>query len=178
MPKPPPAQKRALDIFKDDDLNNAQIALAAAIEPPFEGEEREKHSSKSTRVSNPVVAAAEPLEGRDGQDRIESTASEVEATNAHLKFRVRQTTRARFDTFRAELSVALGGARLMDSNVGRALLDWFLFEVGEGVLIAVRRDATVLQRPASDDVAAMSAFDEALQAALSRALREAGAASR
>ena len=68
----------------------------------------------------------------------------LEATDAHLKFRVRQSTRARFDSFKAELSAALGGVRLMDSNLGRALLDWFLFEGGERVLDSLARAPVLL----------------------------------
>ncbi len=51
----------------------------------------------------------------------------------------------------------------MESNIAGALLDWFLFEARDRVLDAARGSPEMLQRPASDDLAAMAAFDDAIR---------------
>ncbi len=51
----------------------------------------------------------------------------------------------------------------MESNIGCALLDWILFEARNRVLDTARGSPEMLQRPASDDLAAMAAFDDAIR---------------
>ena len=65
--------------------------------------------------------------------------------------------------------LAQDGVRLMDSSVGKALIDWFTLEAGDHVLAAAR-DGHALRRPPSDDLAAIAAFDEALRGSMSEAL--------
>ncbi len=51
----------------------------------------------------------------------------------------------------------------MESNIAGALLDWFLFEARDRLLEAARGSPEMLQRPASDDLVAMVAFDDAIR---------------
>lgn len=154
-----------IDIFEDEDLRRAREILS------------------STSTSNESeVDCRPPLDtGADANERSDAEEAGVrggvegvpaEPTDAHVKIRVRRETRSRFDSFKAELSAALGGARLMDSNLGRAVLDWLLFEIGDEVLEAARESAEELRRPASDDLAGMAAFDNALRAIIARAANE------
>ncbi|GEM_PF-5610429 len=162
MGKAPPKGSESIDIFEDEDVALAQQALSAATGKPTGG--------NMTRAKVPKVEADSSPE-----EPVERNAAEEEniaetAIDANLKFRVRQGARTGFDTFKAELSAALGGPRLMDSNLGRALIDWFLVEASERVLSAARASAGFPQRPASDDLAGMAAFDEALRELIEGAL--------
>ncbi len=95
-----------------------------------------------------------------------------EATDAHLKFRVRPSTRSKFDEFKTEFSAALGGVRLMDSNVGWAIIDWFMEESAPAVLRHLEAAPRCLQRPPSDDPVAMSEFDIQIRRIMSQAVQE------
>lgn len=181
MSKSSPPRRPPLDVFDDEDLNRAQEALVAAT-----GRESRPRAEKRSplRLDAPIVESCDesrpqPASGTGGEGRdVESTWLDngldhgiVEATDAHLKFRVRQSTRARFDSFKAELSCALGGARLMDSNLGRALMDWFLEHAADSVIAAARGGPGGVRRPPSDDPVAMAAFDAALGELISDALK-------
>ena len=67
---------------------------------------------------------------------------------------------------KAELSAALGGVMLDDSNVGRALLDRLLSVERERVLAVARERPGTLKRPRNGNPEAMAAFDEAIRALL------------
>ncbi len=54
---------------------------------------------------------------------------------------------------------------MTDANLGRALLDWVLFEVADEILDVVR-DQPGLRRPPADDAAGMAEFDDTLRAIL------------
>lgn len=77
-----------------------------------------------------------------------------------------RSTRAEFQAFRAELSAALGGVAVDNSNIGRALLARLLGPERARVLEAARVIRGTLTRPRNDDAEAMAAFDEALVALL------------
>ena len=153
----PTPRDNEIDIFADDDLAMAQQALEAATgEPPrasVEGPVLGDWAGELTESPQPV---GQPL---------------VEATDAHLKFRVRPSSRGKFDEFKTELSIALGGARLVDSNVGRAVIDWFMGEGAPIVLRYLEANPTELQRPASDDQVAMAEFDAAIAKLVAHALQ-------
>lgn len=153
-----------IDIFEDEDLSRAREILASGNARGEAIGNRDANGDGSDADADLPEVEREALLGV--QD-----AAFIEPTDAHVKIRVRRTTRGRFDAFKADLSTALGGARLMDSNLGRAVLDWFLFEVGDQVLEAARERADVLRRPASDDLAGMAAFDDELRAIIARAVR-------
>ncbi|MCZ7620152.1 MAG: hypothetical protein M5U32_18275 [Myxococcota bacterium] len=78
--------------------------------------------------------------------------------------------RVSFQRFKAELSAALGGVALDDSNLGRALFQEILERHGEAILEAARDHAWDYDRPASSDAEAMAAFDDALQEVIGAAL--------
>jgi hypothetical protein len=82
--------------------------------------------------------------------------------NVPLKFRVPQTLRSEFQTFKAELSAALGGVALDDSNLGRPLLEHFLVEQRERILEAAGPFRGKLRRPANGDAVGMAEFDHLL----------------
>ncbi len=153
-----------IDIFEDEDLSRAREILATG------------NASGEMSVNLDANSGEEDADADLPKDEREASLvamdmAAVEPTDAHVKIRVRRTTRSQFDVFKAELSTALGGARLMDSNVGRAVLDWFLFEVGDQVLEAARDRTDVLRRPASDDLVGMAAFDDELRAIIARAVQ-------
>jgi hypothetical protein len=79
--------------------------------------------------------------------------------NVPLKFRVPQTLRSEFQTFKAELSAALGGIALDDSNLGRPLLEHFLVEQRERILESAGAFKGRLRRPANGDAVGMAEFD-------------------
>jgi len=184
MRKKPPSRSDAIDVFEDDDLSQAQALLSGDTAPP---EGNVKHGamaiSPPTSLAETRSIAATRPNGHDsaGEEAHAGGAApvpvpHVEPTSSHLKLRVRQTTRARFDAFRGELSVALGGVRVTDSNLGRAIIDWFL-ENGVDEVVECAR-GRVLRRPPSDDVAGMAAFDEALVETIEEALGAARDASK
>ena len=146
MPKRNAPDDDEVDIFEDDDVGLAQRALEAATSDP-----------KNDIGTPNVVEDAEVGAGVEGEGLAQEP--HLEATDAHLKLRVRPSSRAKFDEFKTELSVALGGARLMDSNVGRAVVDWFMAEGAPVVLRHLEANPPALQRPASDDQLAMAEFD-------------------
>jgi hypothetical protein len=57
----------------------------------------------------------------------------------------------------------------VESNSGRALFDWFLLEARDRVLDAAH-GSPELQRLASDDLAAVGAFEDAIRELISDAL--------
>ncbi|MCP5056445.1 MAG: hypothetical protein GY937_06915 [bacterium] len=65
---------------------------------------------------------------------------------------------------------------MTDSNLGRALIDWFLVEAGDRLVEAAKDGSGVLQRPASADLIGMADFDAALRHMVARALTEGGRA--
>jgi hypothetical protein len=60
----------------------------------------------------------------------------------------------------------------VESNIAGTLLDWLLFEARDRVLDAARGSPEMFQRPASDDLAATAAFDDAIRKLISEALAE------
>lgn len=157
-----------LDIFEDDDLARAQQALSdTSPAPPGEPSKsgRAGTQEKSEQLSGGVPEHEDrAVESEQASEQHELLV--VEPTTSHLKFRVRQSTRAEFDAFKAELSQALGGVRLNDSNVGRAIMDWFLSEASESVLAAARNNVEPIRRPPGNDPTAMMSFDMRLGAVL------------
>ena len=150
------SSKGSVDIFEDGDLSAAEALIAEAPEvdreaPPGGPAEAERQIRRAEGTSSTIDA---PRPERAGE------SSTVESFSSSLKFSVRPSTRSEFDAFKLRLSAALGGVRLNDSNVGRALLDWFLSEAAERVVAAAR--SRVVQRPPTDDPARMAAFDQAL----------------
>jgi hypothetical protein len=65
-------------------------------------------------------------------------------------------------TFKAELSAALGGVSLDDSNIARPLLEEFLVEYRERILEAAQAFEDSLVRPRNGDAVGMAEFDHTI----------------
>ena len=155
-----------VDIFESADLDTIQQMLGEARDEPADPVESgrvvpttELPSDQAEQIAECTVGdcgevGGGPLEGKG--------APAVERTNEQIKIRVTRSTRAAFDLFRAELSSALGGTRLTDANIGRALLEWVLHEAKDEIVSSARQQPG-LHRPASDDLAAMERFDQTLR---------------
>jgi len=169
-----------VDIFDDVDLDCAKSMLSDATGDTI-NIAQEPVSSRSGVLGSELrkgpldegeatIAVESEIHGQSDSDA-DPAAMAAEPTNVLLKFRVRQETRTRFDSFKAQLSAALGGTRLTDANIGRALLDWILFEVSEDILTEAS-DQPAPRRPPSDDLVAMASFDESLRDILRRGVRK------
>jgi hypothetical protein len=191
MPKRRPNNAvEPLDIFSSPRLGAAMAAATSpeplappALEPPVQlrgGEAEPVRPSglrtvsvpEQARIEAPVapaVAAPEPasehaMRARKGRVAAapEPEPEPVLEPNVPLKFRVPQTLRSEFQTFKAELSAALGGVALDDSNLGRPLLEHFLVEQRERILEAAGAFKGRLRRPANGDAVGMAEFDHLL----------------
>jgi len=132
--------------------------------PEFAPAEPVKASSGVAETA-PNSIETEAVRSRKGRAE---TAEEPEAEeqilepNVPLKFRVPQTLRSEFQTFKAELSAALGGVVLDDSNLGRPLLEHFLVEQRDRIIEAAGSFKGKLRRPANGDAVGMAEFDHTL----------------
>ena len=134
-----------------------QVASAPAAEAASE-----LHAEPSAPALAPAPKpSASALKGREAAP--EAPAAEaLPEPNVPLKFRVPQTLRSEFQTFKAELSAALGGVALDDSNLGRPLLEHFLVEQRDRILEAASAFKGRMRRPANGDTVGMAEFDHAL----------------
>jgi hypothetical protein len=125
-------------------------------EPP------EAPSSASEPAPKPVETG--PAKGRKGRAEVaeEPEPEELPEPNVPLKFRVPQTLRSEFQTFKAELSAALGGVVLDDSNLGRPLLEHFLVDQRDRIIETAATFKGKLRRPANGDAVGMAEFDHTL----------------
>ena len=190
MPKRRPTSTiEPLDIFDSPRLGNA-IAAATRSEPlgpPVSGAqesapkdvESDLRSVPSAPESAPVEQAKQPSEAtepapkqletevaksRKGRAEAEQEPEpeKLPEPNVPLKFRVPQTLRSEFQTFKAEFSAALGGVVLDDSNLGRPLLEHFLVDQRDRILEAAAGFKGKLRRPANGDAVGMAEFDHTL----------------
>jgi hypothetical protein len=70
-----------------------------------------------------------------------------------------------FQAFKAELSSALGGVFIEDSNIGRSLLEILLAGDDRARILEVARErGGEIRRPANCDAVAMAEFDAAIGA--------------
>jgi hypothetical protein len=83
-----------------------------------------------------------------------------------------------FQRFRAELSEALGGVYIEDSNIGRPLLERLLIEDRERILQVAKDHRGTLRRPVNRDPVKMAEFDDALGTIFGEALRRRRASKR
>jgi len=117
-----------------------------------------------TTESAPKEAGTKAAKSRKGRAEAaeEPEPEELPEPNVPLKFRVPQTLRSEFQTFKAELSAALGGVVLDDSNLGRPLLEHFLVEQRERIIETAAAFKGKLRRPANGDAVGMAEFDHTL----------------
>jgi hypothetical protein len=122
---------------------------------------------EGTTERSATVTEAGPKPATETRKGRAATAEEQEPEplpepNVPLKFRIPQTLRSEFQTFKAELSAALGGVVLDDSNLGRPLLEHFLVDQRERILEAAAGFRGKLRRPANGDAVGMAEFDHTL----------------
>lgn len=191
MPKRRPSNAiEPLDIFSSPRLGAAMAAATSteplappALEPPVQLRSNEPEPVRPSALR--TVPSPEPA-GVEAPDELAVEAREtaheptpkarrgraaaapepepepVLEPNVPLKFRVPQTLRSEFQTFKAELSAALGGVALDDSNLGRPLLEHFLVEQRDRILEAATSFKGRLRRPANGDAVGMAEFDHLL----------------
>ena len=161
----------SIDIFNDDRLSTAAAAATAPLIPePAPSELRYPQSSEIEAENSPRTPELGQGKGGVGQGaQASSEAAPVTAPlpeapvepNVPLKFRVPQSMRSDFQTFKAELSAVLGVA-LDDSNLGRPLIENILAEQKERILEAAEGFRGRLKRPANGDAVGMAEFDHTL----------------
>ena len=133
------------------------LTLAPAFEPPaILAAVPEPESPRETRVRGRSRAEVEPAHDAS------PIAAEAMEANVGFKFRVPQSLRSDFESFKAELSAALGGVRLDDSNLARPILERFLVEERDAILQVAKENRGRLRRPANRDAVAMAEFDDAI----------------
>lgn len=152
LPAPGPAQE------------TRESALRSVPSRPERAPEAPPETSVSEPRTAPEAAAKEAPNARKGRAN-GTEAPEVEEPpepNVPLKFRVPQTLRSEFHTFKAELSAALGGIALDDSNLARPLVEYFLVEQRERILEEAAAFRGKLKRPANGDAVGMAEFDHTI----------------
>ena len=176
MSKRKAPDREPIDIFGEDgDLSRAASALEDATSGPerlrpVQDRPAREHARSSHGSSQSSGRAREHAEHAYSGDAIDRSDA-VDPICAALKFRVRRGTRDRLDSFRVELGIALGGVRLTDSHVGRALLTWLLEEGREAIVAEAEALSGSLRRPPADDPAGLAAFDAALRDLLLQGIR-------
>ena len=125
--------------------------------------EQAKQPSEATEPA-PKQLETEVAKSRKGRAEAEQEPEpeKLPEPNVPLKFRVPQTLRSEFQTFKAEFSAALGGVVLDDSNLGRPLLEHFLVDQRDRILEAAAGFKGKLRRPANGDAVGMAEFDHTL----------------
>ncbi len=126
---------------------------------PQDTPEKASLAPQKRRAKNPTREAPKT---ETAPQAAPETASPAPEPNVGLKFRVPQSVKSDFQTFIAELSAALGGVSLDDSNIGRPVLELLLLEHRGRILQAAKEHRGELRRPTNRDVVAMAEFDEAL----------------
>ena len=165
-----------LDIFDDERFSRA-LSGATQPPPPASAQTPEPSQSPSTphALSNAELSVDPDLPPQSQTPRAEQQASEggghhLAATetrsppepNVTLRFRVPQTLRSEFQTFKAELAAVLGGIALDDSNLARPLLEHFLVEYRTRILEEAAALRGRLKRPANGDTVGMAEFDHTI----------------
>ena len=183
-PVPPPAHEPQAALPAPTPAPEARESALRSV--PTE-RERAPEAPAERPVSEPEpaqeVAAKEEPKAAKGRANgaAEPEVEEPPEPNVPLKFRVPQTLRSEFHTFKAELSAALGGIALDDSNLARPLFEYFLVEQRERILEEAAAFKGKLKRPANGDAVGMAEFDhtigEIFQAARKRRRSSSASAS-
>jgi len=173
MPKRRPSSAtEPLDIFQNPRLSTAMAAAtnpepppAARYQEPQEPPDEDESARATGLRSVPRAPEPAPEEAPEEPSAAPEPApkpEELPEPNVPLKFRVPQTLRSEFQTFKAELSAALGGVVLDDSNLGRPLLEHFLVDQRERIIETAAAFRGKLRRPANGDAVGMAEFDHTL----------------
>ena len=159
---PPPAASLQL---RSGEAEEARFSALRRVSEPEPEPAEPDVEARSEQLEKPLEASpkAAPKARKGRAAPVEEPEPEpLPEPNVPLKFRVPQTLRSEFQTFKAELSAALGGVALDDSNLGRPLLEHFLVEQRERILEAAAAFKGRLRRPANGDPVGMAEFDHAL----------------
>jgi hypothetical protein len=160
----PPAPAAPLQL-RSGEPEEARLRSPRTLSDPES--EREKTRARGSAEAESVPPETPPTPAPKARKGRAAPAEEPEPEplpepNVPLKFRVPQTLRSEFQTFKAELSAALGGVALDDSNLGRPLLEHFLVEQRERILESATSFKGRLRRPANGDAVGMAEFDHLL----------------
>jgi hypothetical protein len=161
-PLPPPAPASSLQLRSGEPEEARFSTLRTVSMPEFERSEHEVQApSEASATASEAISTSAPKTRKGRAAPIEEPEPLLEP-NVPLKFRVPQTLRSEFQTFKAELSAVLGGIALDDSNLGRPLLEHLLLEQRERILEAAGSFRGKLRRPANGDAVGMAEFDHLL----------------
>jgi hypothetical protein len=177
-PLPPPTSAAPLQLRSTvpEEGRPSVLRTLAETEPEVADLEVEARSGPPERpLDGSPKAATKARKGRAAPVE-EPELEPLPEPNVALKFRVPQTLRSEFQTFKAELSAALGGVALDDSNLGRPLLEHFLVEQRERIIEAAGSFRGKLRRPANGDAVGMAEFDHLLGEIFSEARKRRRAA--
>lgn len=160
----PPAPAAPLQLRSGEPEEARYSALRTVPEPESERTEAELRGPVEPASTAPETTSRPAPKARKGRAApVEEPEPEpIPESNVPLKFRVPQTLRSEFQTFKAELSAVLGGVALDDSNLGRPLLEHFLLDQRERILEAAGAFRGKLRRPANGDAIGMAEFDHLL----------------
>ena len=164
-PVPPPAAapERSLPA-RIPAPEERESALRSVPSAPERAPERAPEPAVSEPEPVPETAPKEDPKAAKGRANgaAEPEVEELPEPNVPLKFRVPQTLRSEFHTFKAELSAALGGIALDDSNLARPLFEYFLVEQRDRIIEEAAAFKGKLKRPANGDAVGMAEFDHAI----------------
>jgi len=164
-PEPLPAPASRAREGAPEEAEPATATSLRSVPRPAEPALREPVEEPSSAPGAPHrQLETEAARGRKGraEEAEEPEPEELPEPNVPLKFRVPQTLRSEFQTFKAELSAVLGGVVLDDSNLGRPLVEQFLVDQRDRILEAAGAFKGKLRRPANGDAVGMAEFDHAL----------------
>lgn len=162
-PLAPPASQ-AQELAPEEGDSAPATALRSVPRTPESAPSEPAEEPSVTAESAPKQAGTTAAKRRKGRAEAgeEPEPEELPEPNVPLKFRVPQTLRSEFQTFKAEFSAALGGVVLDDSNLGRPLLEHFLVDQRDRILEAAAGFKGKLRRPANGDAVGMAEFDHTL----------------
>jgi hypothetical protein len=161
LPSPP---SQARESVPEEDDSAPSTSLRSVPRPPELEPAEPTRAPTASAESAPKQPRSGTTKGRKGRaDAAEEPEPEaLHEPNVPLKFRVPQTLRSEFQTFKAEFSAALGGVALDDSNLGRPLLEHFLLDQRERIIETAGAFRGKLRRPANGDAVGMAEFDHTL----------------
>jgi hypothetical protein len=189
MPKRRPSQNTAIDdIFEDTRLTEAMTKATAPVEenppetveenPPEAKEHDEptvtagkllqhptaQHQEKPSQSPSEADSKPVPVKATQGSPEPEKRKNEAlkaPEANVPLKARVPRTLRSNFAKLIADLSAALDGVKLDDSNILRPVIERLILK-HEYLVEAFTAHAGELKRPPNGDAVAMLEFDDAI----------------
>ena len=157
-PQAEPATEPAREKITPLEARGTVVSMPGASERSETAEKaRKRPSAPAKKKPTQVAARVEKTPERPTDE-----PGRVIPKNVGLKFRVPPAVKSEFATFMAELSGALGGVSLDDSNIGRPVLEILLLEHRDRILQAAKEHSGELIRPTNRDLVAMAEFDEAL----------------